>query len=326
LADNYGKFFYYDKAIDAYMAHFNRYPKSDDRALVLSRAAKAQLDNGELQDAAQTYELYSETFRDKDNAPSALFEAGLLYERLGNVAEQQRVLEEFIDSYRSRTGEDWRILNATLRLAKIAQSRNRKSKSRKLLQQVIAEFNRRGQQPGSRAAGVAAEASYTLLDPNYQRFTKIRLKGSAKRQQGIIKKKLKDLIGLVKSYSSINTTYRSRTWMICSILRQGKLWKDMNTTLREAPEPQGMSDETMGLYLDAMDAQLAKFEDAAIRYYQKAVEKSREYKVVHQCSKDALVAINDYRPEQYPIFKEEKQNLLYEPTISVDSSSLGVKP
>ena len=172
---------------------------------------------------------------------------------------------------------------------------------------------------------MAAEASYTLLDPNFQRFTKIRLKGSAKRQSGIIKKKLKDLLGLVQDYSSIMKTYKSRTWMICSILRQGKLWKDMNTTLREAPEPQGLSDENMGIYLDAMDAQLAKFEDAAIRYYQKAVEKSREFRVVHRCSREALVAINDYRPEQYPIFKEEKQNLLYEPIISVDTSTLGVK-
>jgi TolA-binding protein len=326
LADNYGKFFYYDKAIDAYMAHFNRYPKSEDRALVLSRAAKAQLDNGELEDAAQTYELYAATFKGKDNAPSALFEAGLLYEKLDNIGEQRRIFEEFLDRFGSSQGEDTRVLDATLRLAKIADGRNRKRKTRKLLKDVIAEFNRRGQQPASRSANVAAEAGYALITPQFNRFTKVRLKGSAKRQQKIVLKKLKDLQSLIGEYTQLATTYKSNTWTICSILRQGKLWKDMNTTLSKAPEPQGLSDEVMGIYLDRMDAQLAKFENAAIRYYQKAVEKSREFKVNHPCAREALEAINAYRPEQYPIFKEEKQKLEYEPIISVDSSSLEVNP
>jgi cellulose synthase operon protein C len=326
LADNYGKFFYYDKAIDAYMAHFNRYPESEDRALVLSRAAKAQLDNGELVEAAQTYELYADTFKGKDNAPSALFEAGLLYEKLKNVSEQTRIFETFIDRFSSKAGEDTRVLDANLRLAKIARARNRKKKTRKLLREVIGEFNKRAQQPASRSANIAAEAGFELLAPRFNRFTRQRLKGSAKKQQKIVLRKLKELQSLIGEYTALATTYKSNTWTICSILKQGKLWKDMNTTLSDAPEPQGLSDEMMGIYLDRMDAQLAKFENAAIRYYQKAVEKSREYKVNHPCARQALESINAYRPEQYPIFKEEKQKLEYEPIMSVDSSSLGVNP
>jgi hypothetical protein len=95
--------------------------------------------------------------------------------------------------------------------------------------------------------------------------------------------------------------------------------------LAGAPEPRGLTDDEMGRYLDLRDAQLSKYENAAIVRYAKAADKAKELKVTHACGREALEAINGYRPLQYPLFKEEKQKLQYIPLLSGGGKSMEVE-
>ena len=325
LAENYRLFFYFDKAIDAYMAYFNRYPKSDDRAFVLGRAAKLQLDNGESREAAQTYEQYSRTFAGTAEASNALYQAGLLYEKLEDRAEQRRIWELFVERHKSTPGLDSKVLSAMLRLGKIAEIRGRVTKGRKYYRDIITQYNARALQPGTSSALVAAEASFQLIEPDYNRFRKIKLEGGINKQKAALKRKVKMLLDLNQRYKDL-WAFKSNSWTICSILRQGHLVKGIQVTLATAPEPKGLSDDEMGRYLDRRDTQLSKYENSAITRYAKASDKAKELNVTHRCARQALEAIHGYRPTQYPLFKEEKQKLQYIPILSVGNKPVEVKP
>lgn len=325
LAENYRLFFYYDKAIDAYMAHFNRYAKSDDRAYVLGRAAKLQLDNGDQRDAAQTYEQYARTFSDTPEAPEALYQAGLRYESLKDIPEQRRVWELFISRHRSTEGQDTKVLTAILKLGKIAQERGRVTKARKYFNDVLAQYNVRNQEPGTPSAAVAAEVAFIQTEPDFTRYKRIELAGSVRKQKSAIDRMKKMIQALGKRYRAI-WDYKAYSWTICAMMREGNLFKQFQSTLESAPEPQGLSDDAMGMYLDQRDAILASVENKAILRYARAVEQSRELKVTHRCARQALVAMNGYRPIEYPLFKKEKQRFEYAPILPLTSAKSGGAP
>ncbi len=318
LAENYKAFFYFHKAIAAYLTHFERYPNNENRPYVLFQAATLQEWDGDYAQAAKTYEQYASTFSDRDDAASALFKAGTLYEKLGREDQAARIWKRFIGRYSSRVGMDELIIDAKLRLARMAKKHRKWKDARDLWNDIIREYTARNQRPGSKSAQAAAESMYELVELDYRRFQKLRLSGSPKKQQATLKKKIEKLGELQNRYGEI-FDYKALDWTICSYYRLGDMFREMAQTLYKAPEPRGLTEEELDAYVTMVEDEGLKFENIAIQRFAVTVAKSRELKVTNQCARQALEAINKYQPEKYPLYKEEKLRPVLKPIYTVDT-------
>ena len=318
LAENYKAFFYFHKAIAAYLTHFERYPNNDNRPYMLFQAAQLQEWDGDYAQAAKTYERYASTFSERDDAASALFKAGSLYQKLQREDQAARIWKRFIGRYASRVGMDELIIDAKLRLARQAKKHRKWKDARELWNDIIREYTARAQQPGSKSARAAAESMYELVELDYRRFQKMRLSGSPKKQQATLKKKIDKLGELQNSYGEI-FDYKALDWTICSYYRLGDMFREMAQTLYKAPEPRGLSEEELDAYVTMVEDEGLKFENIAIQRFAVTVAKSRELKVTNQCARQALEAINKYQPEKYPLYKEEKLRPVLTPVYTVDT-------
>ena len=165
------------------------------------------------------------------------------------------------------------------------------------------------------SAVAAAEARFELVEIQFREYSAIELKGSAKRQQAALAKKVKLLGELEAAYSEI-LPYKALDWVIAASFRLGGIYDQFARTLFGAPEPEGLSDDELDVYLTLIEDEGLKYENVAIQRYETTVEQSRRLKVTNEWSKAALKAINRYKPAEYPLFKEEKREVVDLPLYS----------
>jgi hypothetical protein len=321
LAENYKQFFYFDKAISAYLQHFSRYEDNANRHYMLFQAATLQEWNGDLEEAAKNFEKYAQMYgATRDDAAGAFYRAGELYGKRKDSRSAGRIWKDFIANYGAKPGMGTLVVEATLEQARDAAAKDRSSTAAKLWRKVLEEFTARGLQPGSEAARAAAESRYRLAELEFDVYKRVQLSGSQKTQQKRLAHKIGLLTKLQSSYAEV-FPYKSLEWTICGYYRLGDLFREMAQTLYKAPQPDGLSEDELDAYITMIEDEGLKFENVAIERFAVTVDKSREFKVTNKCARQALEAINKYQPDKYPLFKEEKLTSEYDPVFSLDTAA-----
>ncbi len=315
LAENYKLFFNFEKATSTYLTYYNRTASSnaENRPYALFTAAKLLEYSGDLSQAASTYRQYATAFGDRSDASNALYRAAALYEKLKERDEQKRVLETFISKYENDQGMAERVLQSMVKLGELSDKGRSKRAATNHYKDVIREFDVRGLQPGSSAAAAAAQAKFTLVERRFEQYLKIRLTGTSQRKMAADlgrKKKLLDELEL--AYGEI-LPYKSLDWTIAAFFRLGDIYRDFAQTLYQAPPPSGLSDEEMEIFITQIEDEGLKYENVAIERFEKTVGESRRLKVTNDWAKRALEAINKYKPEEYPLYKETKRTPTFAP-------------
>ncbi|PKN56542.1 MAG: hypothetical protein CVU56_15425, partial [Deltaproteobacteria bacterium HGW-Deltaproteobacteria-14] len=320
LAENYKLFFNFDKAITTYQAYFQRTQGSDDanRPYALYTAARLQEYTGNAQLAAGTYERYADTFRSRPDAANALYRAADIHGEIAQRGEEKRVLGEFIKRYQTAQGMGTRVLEAMVKLGQIAMTERKTRDATKLYKDVIREYQVQGQQPGTAAAAAAAEATFALVEQTYERYVKLRLTGTNQRRMTADLAEKKKLLGeLELAYGDV-LPYKSLDWNIASFYRLGDIYREFATTLYKAPEPQGLSDEELDIFTTQIEDEALKYENVAIERFERTVQESLRLKVTNEWARKALEAINAYKPQDYPLFKETKQEPTFSPRFKLE--------
>ncbi len=321
LAENYKLFFAFEKATETYLMFLQRTEgtKNGNRPYALYTAARLQEYAGNLKVAATTYERYADVFKERDDAANALFRAAELYEKLKEKDQQKRILGLFIERYSESQGMSARVLDAMLQLGDIALAQNKLKDAIKQYEGVVREYQARGFQPGSGAAIAAAKAKFILVEQQFAEYVKIRLVGSSQRKMGAdIGRKKKMLAELEVAYGEI-LPYKALDWTIAAFYRLGDMYRDFADTLYKAPEPQGLSDEELEAYVNVIEDEGLKYENVAIERFEKTVAESRRLKVTTAWAEKALEAINKYKPQEYPLYKETRRAPTFVPRFRIDS-------
>jgi TolA-binding protein len=315
LAETYKLFFNFDKAVTAYKTLFERYPSSPNRPYVLFQSGVLQQNRGRWLDAARIFERYAAEFVGREDAAGALYRAAGLYEKLKDTGQQARVLESFLTRYRNTVGMETAVMRAILKLANLAQSGGKKKRASTLWGEVIREYQTRGLEPGTAAAVAAAEAHFHTVERKFRTFSGIRLKGTQKRMTADLTRKNKLLSELEEDYSKV-LEYGALDWVIAASYRLGDIYDEFAKTLYAAPEPRGLNEDELDVFITMIEDEGLKYENIAIERYETTVQQSRRLKVTNAWAKRALKAINKYKPVEYPLFKEEKRRLSFEPLYS----------
>ncbi len=177
---------------------------------------------------------------------------------------------------------------------------------------MIAEFESFGLQPGTAAAAWPAEAAFRLVEQKFAQFQAIQLKGNMRKVGKAIQRKEALLKELVNDYIAI-FPYKAFDWTFAAYYRVGHVHQVFANSLYEAPIPSSFSEEEREIYqLELEDAGVV-YEDTAVDAYEKTVLKARELKFRNEWTDKALTALNAYRPEDYPLLKEERRAMTLTP-------------
>jgi TolA-binding protein len=321
LAENYKLFFAFEKAVDTYNLFLQRTEGTNNpnRPYALFTAARLQEYAGNLAEAAKTYERYATVFKDRDDSANAIYRASELHGRLKVVDQQKRMLTLFVERFKNKQAMGTQVLGAMLELGDIAFAQNRTKEALKIYADVLREYKARGFQPGTQAAMYAAKALFLQIDQRFLEYEKIRLTGTSQRKMAVDlaqKKKLMDELEL--AFAEV-FGFKSLDWTIAAYFRLGDLHREFAKTLYAAPEPQGLSDEELEEYVTQIEDLGLSYENVAIERFEKTVQESRRLKVTNDWAMKALAAINQYKPQEYPLFKDTLRLPTFRPRFRADA-------
>jgi len=321
LAENYKLFFNFDKAITTYQTFFQRTQGSDDanRPYVLYTIARLQEYTGNSQQAAGTYERYADIFKTRSDAANGLYRAAEIYGEIEEKGDEKRVLRDFIKRYQTAQGMGTRVLEAMVKLGDLATAERKTRDATKYYKDVIREYQVQGQQPGTAAAAAAAKATFELVEQKYRRYVKIRLTGTNQRRMAADLAEKKKVLGELELEYGDVLPYKSLEWNIAAFYRLGDIYREFATTLYKAPEPRGLSMEELDIFVTQIEDEALKYENVAIDRFERTVKESRRLKVTNAWARQALEAINRYKPMDYPLFKETKQEPTFSPRFLIES-------
>lgn len=306
VAYNSERFYNYDKAVETFNDLVERYPEGKHVEDASYNVARLFEQTQQYKRAAKAYERFSSRFAESEYAADTLYSAATNYEKLGDTRNQTRIYGLF----RKRFGENSKYNNRMIEiLAKIVEIR-KKQKRRKPINKarldLIEEFEERKIPVGGYIASLPAQSAFELIEPRFQKFMALQIKGSQSQQGKIIKKMIGEIAELTNQYSDL-LKYKALDWSIAAFYRIGLLRQVFAQRLYDIPMPKGLTLEEQDIYLVKIEETAAPIEDEAVKRFEFAYQKARQFRVSNQWTEKILLSLNQYKPSEYPTFKKEKR-------------------
>ena len=259
------------------------------------------------------------------------------FQKRGDINGQINALEQFITRYTADKQNSSKVFKAYSTIAEIYESRGDKKGAEKMYKRILDAFKvGKFEMNGRAESTAAAQAQFMLMKPRFDSFmgTKIAMnpKLPASKAMPEVIKQVKAMLdtllgperevvgadgkkaterdnskGLYDEYDKAVTQYQSQNWSYAAFLYRAKMLQYLARTIYTAPQPENMSEEEQA----ALDEFLEKFgkqiEDKAIKDLTLALKDAEAKGVVNQWVTDLRKAINQYKPKEYPLLKEEKR-------------------
>ncbi len=263
------------------------------------------------------------------------------FQKRGDVPNQIASLESFITRYAADTQNSSKVFKAYGMIADIYESRGDKKNAEKLYKRILEAFQKGGYEMNGKAESTAAaQAQFMLMKPRYDVFMANKLvlnpKLTAAKQMPDIVKQIKaqmDVVlgpekeivgpdgkkfsqrgnGMYDEYDKEVTKFNSQNWSYAAYLYRAKMLQYLARTIYTSPQPENLSEEEQG-QLDQILEQFGKqIEDRAMKSLEQALKDAESKGAVNQWVTELRKAINQYKPKEYPLLKDEKR-LLMDPT------------
>jgi TolA-binding protein len=330
LGENSKKFYNFERAINSYLALVKRFPASENAPYCLFTAASLLDYTGKTNEAAAQYENYYRQFGQRDDASEAVFRAAKTYEKLNDSRNALRLYDMFVNNrtFSANPKLNEKIIMAYAKMAEIYDKEGNNKKVTQLYNTIISEFNARVLEPGIFVSQYPAKAKFMLIEPSFKEYEALKIKGNMKQMEMLYKKKEEMKNKLALQYADV-VPYKALEWTAAAFYRIGYLSQNFAKTIYEIPIPENLSDEPnidapeiiekygepiseRELYTRQIEEWGMTEENKAIKKYEEAIEGIKKLKVVNQWTKKILEALNDYKPAEYPLFKEEKRLYKFE--------------
>ena len=328
-AVNHQRFFEYDKAVTAYqkLGTEPRFKSSTHRHDALYNAALIAENDQRYSLAADLWKQYAQSDKTSpDEAATAQFRAALSIEKLGSSARAEQELSQFVGRYAQTPSAAPQVVEAYVRLGKLEQKQGNPFDATENYKRAA----QLGQKlpPGSDAAEYAAEAAFLLAEQKLQEVERLKIGGSGKELEGSISAFNKKVQETVVVYDKV-LTYRRANQTLAAYFRMGYVFELYAKAFLAAPCPpevRRLGAEACDLYKNKIEENVAGIEEKALQRYAVTLEQAQKLGVSNQWTKLARQRANAYKPDTYPLTKDEhvaKQLILPGPVVTQDSSELG---
>lgn len=336
VAVNSERFFEFEKAVRMYSMFYDEYegrsPEaledtmsfdvSEKRRQALINAAVLTENLQRFEEAAERYEEFVRQYPTSEEAPAAQWQSVEAWRR----ADRPEKMIDAIETYRREYGADperaEKALQGLLRRARWHQSNDRWEDAKADYEQILEEFKDRETEPGGTAAQYAAEAQFQLAERDFQEWKDIKIDGELSEQREKLQTKIERQKEVAAKFQKV-FNYQSLEWTLAAGYRRGSLFQNFANALYSVPIPFDPGTEQYNVYRTKLEDIAIPLEDKAVEQYKQVIGKARDEKIVNKWTKRALEELNKYRPQEYPLFKEERRAKRGKPATG---ASLMAKP
>lgn len=351
-ADLNFKFFKIREAIADYRIMYDNASKSSGKDAP-KKAAKYLTNAAQLAFFNSDWDLANELDRqiiaryEKDTDPDAkkrvvnsAWRISENFQKRGDVNSQITALEAFITRFASDKDNSAKVFKAYGMIAEIYESRGDKKGAEKLYHRILDAFTKGGYELNGKAESTAAaQAQFMLMKPRYDQFmaTKLVLNPkltAAKQMPDIVKqiKAMMDIVlgpekivetngqkvsqrgnGMYDEYDREVTKFQSQNWSYAAFLYRAKMLQYLARTIYGAPQPENLSEEEQQQLDDILEQFGKQIEDRALKSLESALKDAEAKGAVNQWVTELRKAINQYKPKEYPLLKDEKR-LIVDPS------------
>lgn len=314
-AVNSQRFFEFDKAALAYqtLATDPRFKASTHRTDSLFNAAVILENDQNYARAAELFRQYAANPAVKqEDAADAYFRAALATEKLKDPERTERELRQYIKRYGADPRNQGKVVEAHFRIALTQEARRDAEGAQKQYRTVVKLAE--GLSPGSDAAEYAAHAAFILTEQQFGDVERMKISGGGKAllasMQGF-EKRVADAVG---EYNKV-LVYKRATWTLAAYFRTGYLFEVYAKALLNAPCPpevKKLGVEACDLYRNQIEQKVSDVEEEAVKRYGVTLEQAGKLGVVNEWTRLARAKANAYRPEAFPLVKDERVDLQLE--------------
>ncbi|MHB1845435.1 MAG: tetratricopeptide repeat protein [Deltaproteobacteria bacterium] len=317
----------FNKAVSEYQLLVDRYPNSKNRASALYDAARLLEGLQRYPESARAYRRYAELFPNEPDAPQNLFRAALVFEKMKDYAGAIRAFQEFDKKFDHDKAQGELVVQARLKTAQDYGQLHNDRQRLAMLKDTVATFDRLHLGPDkAMAADAAAEAQFDLLEEQFQAYDRLKIHGSRKvlansfKEKALAAKRMREAyLGLVR--------FKRPEWILAAFYRKANVLEHFANSIYDAPVPpeiKRLGDEGIALYQDQLAQKATALESQAVDDYVKTLDESRKLHIVNRWTKQTLESLNHYRPKEYPLLKEAKQELAFD-VLSPEPLALSLK-
>ena len=307
----------FDKAIDRYNKLIKDYPTSKDRSKALFNEAQLLEGDQRYKEAAKAFIQYAETFSEQDDAPDNAYHAAIIYDRMKDYKGEIAALQEFQRKFNKNTKQQEHVVESYKRIAEAYEKLGNSSAALGAYKQCVDEYKKRGLKVDQGiASNAAAEASFMLAEKEFASFDKIKITGRGKALTNSFKAKQTVMKKAADAYKLV-LPYKRVEWTLAAFYRLGFLLERFSNTVVEAPIPpevKRLGDEAVASYQDQLGQMSAQLDDKAVEAYQATLTEAKKAHVLNnEWIKKTLESLNRYRPKEYPLLKDPKSTLNFDP-------------
>lgn len=276
---------------------------------------------GQRRQALRDRERWLELWPNDHDAEAVFLSIADLHEQSGNGRLAVRQLENYLEERWGRVTSNQ--LAAKGRIAKIQESRGMIGARNKVYEEIWETYRRLG--PKGRAAlkpaavEAAANAHFVLSEPVWREYNRIRIRLPQEVMARSLKEKGQKLLEVQRRYTE-TVALKAAGPGICALDRIGLAYRNFAQALYDAPVPRGFNEEQVSMYKAALSEQALPVEAKANEAFASAVAKSRELGVHNRCADEALANLEKGNVEGFVALAEEPAKV----TVAGRAQGLGL--
>jgi tetratricopeptide (TPR) repeat protein len=260
-----------------------------------------------------------------DEAAQASFRAAVAVEKLGNPGRAEQELGQFVARYGKDESRLPQLVEAHFRLAKLqTQQRNPADATENL--RKTAQLGKK-LAPGSDAAEFAAEAAFQLAERRLADLEKQHIAGSGRELEASVADFNKKVNEAVVEYDQV-LAYRRANWTLAAYFRMGYVFELYAKAMLNAPCPpevRRLRADACDLYRTKIEESVSGIEEKAVARYAVTLDQAGRLGVSNAWTRLARTRANAYRPEKFPLIKDEHvaQQLLPDSSLGFRAAGSG---
>jgi tetratricopeptide (TPR) repeat protein len=307
-AVSYQKAFEFDKAANSYLrlAEDSRFANSTHHTNALYNAAIILENDQRYDKAAELFKRYAnEKSVKREDASEAFFRAALNYEKLKDHEKTKKTLNDYIRAYGNDPKGKERVLEAEFRIAQNDEAQHNRTAADVMYKKIVRDGANAA--PASEQAEYAAHAAFILTEQKLPIVEKAKISGGGKALAASIQKFKKNVEELVADYNKV-IAYKRANWALAGYFRTGYLFETFSKALLAAPCPpevKRLGADACDIYRDQIEQTVAGVDEEAVKRYGVTLQKAGELGVSNEWTKLARTRANAYKPDVFPMVKDE---------------------
>jgi TolA-binding protein len=293
-----------------YEAYGEHFPRAERGADALFNATLLRVTAGEHDRAVQNGQRFLERFARDDSAAEVTFLMGRAHAAAGRHREAAEVYQRFIRSTRDTNRE----IEAGTRLAQVLLDAGDREGSARALSSAVRTAGRSRGRLNDQGLYYAAQARFMEAEDLLRQYSEIQIAGPMDGLRQRLERKSELLRRAAEAFASVVELHVAE-WVTAALFQIGRSYELYAQGLREAPIPEGLTEEEETAYTDQLAGFIVPIEERALEAFEGGYQTALELRIFNRWTanlREGLTRLNDV---QYPPFREMGAELADAPPI-----------